>query len=177
MARIDSEKILVEVRRRTLWVGDSAAYPLPQITAVRRHTLVPKREVAIKRFAERTGPVLGFTVAAFAVLAWLGSKVPFLAYLVLTGASAGLIAPAAVRLVKQLRLPRLYALLVHTAGGQNAFVVNEKESLVRQLMNQIVEAIDNPHATLSMTVENYYGDLVEGDKILGDKTVNKGWSD
>ncbi|GIJ48332.1 hypothetical protein Val02_52180 [Virgisporangium aliadipatigenens] len=162
-----SDKIQVRVHNRILWVGDDA-YPLPNIASVRPKTIVPRRWAAVREFVVRVARPAGYIAGGTIVLACLGDKAPFALQLALALVSGIVLAPHVVRLVRRLRQPWLYALLIGVGSGQTAFVINSDRAIVHDLMERIVHAVNHPTAEFSVTVE-HWGDWVLGDKIGGDK--------
>lgn len=149
------EVINVEISRRVLRIG-AAAYPVQNIARAQTVTLVPKRGTAWRRYVVAVvfWVILG-VAAAVAV-----KKVTGLSNSGLTAlhgvevAALVLLVVSTIRLIVKLSARTFYALVIETAGTPRTALVGANQREVTQLVNEIMEAIDDPAAELHYHMEN-----------------------
>lgn len=161
-----------KVSKRLLWVGE-AAYPLQNITRVYTLTLHPRRKEATALFLKRlliTAVVvvgLLLVVALPAALASGEDSGPgWTVFIVLGGVAA--VIYSIVELLAVLGAPPCFVLSVETNGPSTAVVTSENPDQLRQLVHQLVYAIEHPDAEFAVKVESltvspkhyYFGDNV-----------------
>ncbi len=72
-----------------------------------------------------------------------------------------LLAATVIRLVRILLRKTFYALIIETAGSPETALVSWSLDEVYRLVNMIMDAIDDPHASFSLRVETLHvGDLI-----------------
>lgn len=171
--------VSVRVSKRLLWIGD-AYYPLRNIARVYTLTIRPRRKEAVLRFLKRL-LITGFLVTLLAVTAAFmeassssgfggssessGASV-LLTFTLLIGAGANIY--FFVDMMKVLGAPPRFVLAVETSGASTAVIGGPPEPHLRQLADQISDAIENPAAefevridTLTVNPQHYYfGDNV-----------------
>lgn len=153
-ARID-----VKISRQVLWVG-AEAYPLQNIARAQTIKLVPNRGAAFRRFLVSFifEVVLG---AAAAVAIRLAPRLTSVqasndVHSVATGVlvlAVALVGYSAIRLIVRLSRGTYYALLIETAGTPRSVLVSDNENVVTKLVQEIMDAIDNPAATYHTIVD------------------------
>lgn len=141
----------LRVDRRLLWVGE-AAYPLRNVTRVYSVEFKPKR---LDRFAW----FLGGCALAFLV----GNAEPRARVTCVLAATA-----LFAWLLKVLLSPSKYALVIDTSGTASALVTLPDREQLRQLVDAIVEAVENPTKPFHVRVESVHfsrTDYHHGDKV------------
>jgi len=175
MAR--NEIIEVRIGRQVLWVG-AEAYPLQNIARAQTVKVVPNRAAAMGRYL--TAVVFWVILGTAAVVAMKQSSRLSSVQGANTLHAAGvgvlvlvlaLFAVSTVRLIMVLSARTYYALVIETAGTPRRALVSTGENLVRRLVDEVMEAIDNPVAEFKELVTNYH----VGDKIYqyGDFNIGK----
>ena len=176
-----SERIDIGVSRRVLWVGGQA-YPLQNIARAQALRLPPNRGAAWRRYLKAVvlEVILG---AAAAVALHLASRLNSeRGYRAVHGVAVGVLVLAAVllvistiKLIATLSRRTYYALVIETAGTPRSVLVSDDEYTVRQLVGQIMDAIDNPHADFQRSVVNYNVDArgSQGALIGGHHNVSR----
>ncbi|MFG2984337.1 DUF6232 family protein [Streptomyces sp. NPDC048258] len=147
----------LRVDKRLLWV-DGAAYPLHNIARVRTFQIRPDRGGAFLQFLKW----LGVTAALVIVLQIAGAD---------PGTSSGsdygsdnaanglwtlgiiMAVILFVRLLTQLAAPSRHVLSVETSGPSTALVTLPDKEQLRQLVGQIVYAIEHPETEFAVRVE------------------------
>jgi len=153
-----TEIIDVGVRRQILWVGGEA-YPLHNIARAMTVKLVPRRGSAVGAFVRAVllWAFLGLGgVVALRYAELSRSDADMLTNYLALGAVA-LMAVSTIKLLVALARPTLYALVIETAGTPRTAVVSPNRALLNQLVEQIMDAINNPSTAFNVQVENYYG--------------------
>lgn len=175
----------LQVGKRLLWV-DGAAYPLHNIVRVRTFQIKPDRGEAFLQF-----------------LKWLGGTAALIIVLQIASADSGsssgseyrsansadslwsigaiMTVILLVRLVTQLAAPSRHVLSVETSGPSTALVTLPDKEQLRQLVRQIVYAIEHPETEFAVRVErlsinpsNYHlGDTVNMYGGIGNMGVVK----
>jgi molybdopterin converting factor small subunit len=172
-----NEAIEVRISRQVLWVG-AEAYPLRNIARAQTITLVPDRWRACRRYLTAVvfWVLLGVAaVAAIKVASRLnggqGSNPLHAAAVGALVLALALFAVSTIRLIRVLSARTYYALVIETAGTPRRALVSTDGNLVRELVRQIMKAIDDPQAEFRQTVINHH----YGDKIYqnGDFNVGK----
>jgi len=146
----------VQVGRRILWVG-GAAYPLQNIARVRTEKLTPRRGAMLWFFAKAT--LFCGLVGLAATIALDHVDAPVDEYRIrraITAAVTTLVLLNAIRLVAGLARPTRYALVIETSGSPHTVLATNGQSIVEQLVRQIMVAIDNPDAEFSIQITNYH---------------------
>lgn len=171
-----SEVIDVQISRQVLWVG-AEAYPLRNIARAQAIKLVPNREAAWGRYL--TAVICWVLLGVAAVVAM--KQAPRLSTVqgsnALHAAAVGALVLALVlfvistiRLIRVLSTRTYYALVIETAGTPHKTLVSTDGNLIRELVRQIMKAIDDPQTEYRQTVTNYhYGDQIyqSGDFNVG----------
>ena len=164
-----TKSIAVGVSRRVLHIG-SSAYPLQAIARVTSEVIRFKRWPAIRAFIGATVLWIILGVAATVVVKFAvsdpdavdGSQGHYLA--IVRVVAICLVAFSALRLLFRLRRTwrRYYTLVIETAGAASAVLVNPDGDLIRNIAHRIVEAIDEPLANWSVTVNDHRhtGDVI-----------------
>jgi hypothetical protein len=172
--KVKHKDIHVRISRRILWVGPQA-YPLSQVVRVYPQELRLRRTAAVKDFGRRAGATIGLAVVGLIATSCVGRTLPAGIWVAFWLVVAGLLALHTAQLIRLLRLPKLYVLRVAMAGSEQAAVVSTDEDIISDLITQVADAIDNPAAEFEVHVDNIiFGDKVEGDQVLGDKTIFAG---
>jgi len=156
-----TELIDVEVRRRVLWVG-AEAYPLQNIARAQTIELPPARAAALRRYltAVLFYAILG-AAAAIAINAaprlnsGQGSNAVHSAAVGLLALVVALFIISTISLVMRWTRRTYYALFVETAGTPHRVLVSTDEKLLRKLVRDIMDAINNPDMNFHYRVENY----------------------
>ncbi|WP_189941412.1 DUF6232 family protein [Streptomyces aurantiogriseus] len=151
----------LKVSKRLLWVGE-AAYPLHNVTRVHTLVLRPKRMEALTDFLKWTA----LTVVASVVIQVVADDDSVQVMLLLLGGA--LVVWLFVRMLKLWSAPDEHVLAVETNSASTALVTLPNPEQLRQLVQYIVNAIENPEAEFQVRVEslqinpkNYqYGDTV-----------------
>ncbi|MFD4672316.1 DUF6232 family protein [Lentzea sp. NPDC058450] len=162
---VKHDVIDVGVRQQMLWIG-SDAYPLKGITRVSSHTWVPRRGLAVWRFAKSVAGMWFTGVLVLVVLSVVVSVqvdgmpgldlIPVLVLLGLVAATA----VKAVRLASWLR-SSFHMLDVETASSSTTALSSRDPSVVRELVGRITHAINHPMAEFQMRVDNFHlGDVI-----------------
>ncbi|MFD7445834.1 DUF6232 family protein [Streptomyces sp. NPDC059909] len=159
----EGKSVDLRVGKRMLWVGE-AAYPLHNLARVRTAEFKPRRWRAFGYF------VIG------GLIAYLARPVPELRVV-----GIGLVIVLFAWFLKVLTSPSQYALVIETCGEASAWVTLPDRERLRQLVADIVEAVENPEKELRARVEtinfnrnNYdYGDKVNMYGGLGNVGVQK----
>jgi len=128
------------VSRRVPWVGE-AAYPLQTIARAQRVKLVPKRGAALRNYVKAVLLWILLGAVAAIVLSSAGllrSGANTLAGLVIIAVPV-LIVVRTVRLIGVLLPPKLYALIIETAGPPRTALVSTDENRVLELVHRIME--------------------------------------
>jgi hypothetical protein len=158
-----TETIDVGVRHRVLWIG-TEAYPLQNIARVSTAGVVFRKGAAVGRFIGITvfWIVLGVIalVALFVANVLQTDEQTDTAIKVVGGIAGLLILIQFVRLLSVLSRRKLWALVIETAGTSHRAVISPDKHLVNTLVREIVEAINDPAATFSHTINN----IVTGDQ-------------
>ncbi|WP_225831941.1 DUF6232 family protein [Streptomyces sp. NK08204] len=138
---------MLSVGKRLLWVGE-AAYPLHNVTRVHTFVLRPRRAEAVLDFLKWGG----IAVVAFAALRGMGND-----------STSGLeIVPFAVvvvffaRMMQVLTASDEHVLAVETASASTAVVTLADAGRLRQLVDDIVHAIEHPDAELQVLVQSVH---------------------
>jgi hypothetical protein len=174
--KVKHNDIRIRISRRILWVGQQA-YPLSQVVRVHPGELRLRRTAALKDFGRRAGATIALAFLALIAMVCVGRTVPVQVWVVLWLIAGVLVTTHSVRLIRLLRLPKLYVLRVSMAGSEQAAVVSTDKAKIYDLTAQVADAIDNPAAEFEVRVDNLefvYGDKVDGDKVLGDKNIFEG---
>jgi hypothetical protein len=162
---VDSANNAVEVRisKRVLWVG-SEAYPLQNIARAQAVRVTPKSSWTGKNRA--VGGCLGFL--AFLLIVGLGAAAHNPAVILLVVALV--VVAIIVALTRRKKSP-YYALIIETSGNPRRALVSTDGAKVGNLVQEIMDAIDNPEAEFQTVVHNVqYGDnFVQ----VGDRNVGK----
>lgn len=176
-----SERIDIGVSRRVLWVGGQA-YPLQNIARAQALRLPPNRRAARRRYLKAVVLEV-FLGAAAAVALHLALRLNSeRGYSAAHGVAVGALVLAAVlfvistiKLIAPLSRRTYYALVIETAGTPRSVLVSDDEYTVRQLVGQIMDAIDNPHADFQQSVVNYNVDArgSQGTLIGGHHNVSR----
>ena len=156
-----TELIDVEVRRRVLWVG-AEAYPLQNIARAQTIELAPDRAAAFRRYLTAVVfcAILG-VAAAIALNAaprlnsGQGSNALHNAAVGVLVLVVALFIISTIRLVMRWTRRTYYALLIETAGTPHRVLVSTNEKLLRKLVRDIMDAINNPDMNFHYRVENY----------------------
>lgn len=144
----------VSVRNQVLWIGGEA-YPVHNIARAQTVVLTPRRGRAIARFLVLLVLWLGLGSVALRVTS---SDVP---QEIVVGAVGLLIMINLINLVRRLARPRLYALVIETSGSPRTALVLKDERQLRAVVDNVMNAIDNPSLTMPpMVIENYVGSQV-----------------
>ncbi|WP_351233883.1 DUF6232 family protein [Streptomyces sp. NPDC002133] len=160
----EGRSVDLHVGKRMLWVGE-AAYPLHNLARVRTAEFKPRRWRAFGYF------VIGSLIAYLAA-----GPVPELRVV-----GIGLVIVLFAWFLKVLTSPSQYALVIETCGEASAWVTLPDRERLRQLVADIVEAVENPEKELRARVEtinfnrnNYdYGDKVNMYGGMGNVGVQK----
>lgn len=176
--KVKHNDVRVRISRRILWVGEQA-YPLSQVVRVHPAELRLRRTAAVKEFGRRAGATIALAVLGLVAISCLGRAVPTSVWVVFWLITGAMVAVHSARLIRLLRLPKLYVLRVAMAGSEQAAVVSTDRRKIYDLTAQVADAIDNPAAEYEVRVDNIefvLGDKVDGDKVLGDKKIFEGAS-
>jgi hypothetical protein len=164
-----SEVINVRVSRRVLWIG-SDAYPLQNIARAQARKITPHPGTPVRDYIKA---VIGWLIVGIILSAILGAVAHSGALAALVWlAVLAVLAWRTVQLVQKLHLDNTYyALIIETAGNPNTALISRDASVVSELVQEIMAAIDNPNAEFSQNVTNYH----LGDKITqyGNSNVGK----
>jgi hypothetical protein len=174
--KVKHKEVRVRISRRILWVGPQA-YPLSQVVRVQPVEVRLKRTAVLMEFGRRTGALFVLAVIGMIATVRVGGDLPVALWSAFWLISGGLLAFHTSRLIRLLRLPKLYVLRVAMAGSEQAAVVSTDKDLIHDLTTQVADAIDNPAAEFEVRVDNIefvVGDKVDGDKVLGDKKIFEG---
>jgi hypothetical protein len=171
-----SKFIEIRVSRRILWIGDEA-YPLQNIARAQTAEVKPDRPAALRRYLKWM--VLWVLLGAAATTAiklaprLSSAEGPNL----LNHAGVGVLVVATVLavistiwLLAVFLRRTYYALVIETSGYPIAALVSRDETRVRQIVRQIMDAIDNPQAEFHLTIEKkHIGDIynVSGQGNIG----------
>lgn len=162
---MDSANNAVEVRisKRVLWVG-SEAYPLQNIARAQAVRVTPKSRWTGKSLA--AVGCLGFLALWLIVGLAAAARSPAVILLVVALVVAAII----VALSRRKKAP-YYALIIETSGNPRRALVSTDGAKVGNLVQEIMDAIDNPEAEFQTVVHNVqYGDnFVQ----VGDRNVGK----
>ncbi|MCC3767819.1 DUF6232 family protein [Streptomyces sp. UNOC14_S4] len=166
MAR--NKVVQVRIEDRILWIG-GAAYPVQNIAVAMTVEYVPRRMAAIVRFLSSMAILL-------AVLVLLArTNIPHrygygYGYGTLVRPVAlALVAFFAFRMLRVLFMRTRYAVYIGTSGSPFAVLGSTDEREMREIVDQVAKAINNPEARYHTTVTNILGDVISGDKVFGDK--------
>jgi hypothetical protein len=146
-----------------LWVG-AEAYPLQNIARAQSVRVVQKSPWTGKSLA--AGGCLGlialWVIVGIAVAMHSVGPVLFILALAVAGV---------VVMLTRRKKPPLYALVIETSGSPRRALVSTDGAKVSNLVQQIMDAIDNPDAEFQTVVQNVqYGDnFVQ----VGDQNVGK----
>ncbi|MFM9368827.1 DUF6232 family protein [Streptomyces sp. Da 82-17] len=162
--------------KRLLWVGE-AYYPLQNVARVHTVTIHPRRKEAVLLFVKRVLAIVLLLVVLGLLAAAIDTANSFgedeggggagLSALVLVVA-VGAFIYYLIEMLKVLGAPSYYVLAVETNGPSHAVVTSSSTELLRNIAQQIAEAIENPRAEFEVRVEKisispkhyYYGDSV-----------------
>ncbi|RLV01262.1 hypothetical protein CTZ27_12110 [Streptomyces griseocarneus] len=154
--------IQVRIEDRILWIG-SAAYPVQNIAVAMTAEYIPRRLAAIVRF-------LVSMVILLAVLVLLGRTYITHGYATLARPVAlALVALFAFRMLRVLLMRTRYVVYIATSGNPSAVLASTDEREMREIVDEVAKAINNPEARYHTTVNNILGDAIAGDKVFGDK--------
>ncbi len=150
----------LKVSKRLLWVGE-AAYPLHNVTRVHTLVLRPKRTEALIDFLKWTALVAVVLVVVQAV-----AQDDRAAGLLVVGVAV--VVALFVRMLKLWTAPNEHVLAVETNSASTAMMTLPNPDQLRQLVQYIVNAIENPEAEFQVRVESlqfnprnyHYGDTV-----------------
>lgn len=163
---LQSTVMNARVSRRVLWVG-SEAYPLHSIARAQAVKLVPKRGAALGHYLKVMLPLVLLGVAAAVALRLAPRVNSVQGYNVAHGVAVGVLVLAAVlalvstaRLITRLSQQILYALVIETAGNPRTALVSPDERVVTELVQQIMDAIDNPDADFPPIQVLDFGDKI-----------------
>lgn len=150
-----SEVINVGISRRVLRIG-AAAYPVQNIARAQTVTLIPKRGTAWRHYvvAVMFWVILG-VAAAVAVKKVTGlSNSGLTALHCVEVAALVLLVVSTIRLIVKLSARTFYALVIETAGTPRTALVSANQREVTRLVDEIMEAIDDPAAEFHYHLEN-----------------------
>src|SRR6266568_8317188 len=163
---MDSANNAVNVRisKRVLWVG-SEAYPLQNIARARAVRVIPKSRWTGKSRAQ--AGCLGFL--AFLFVLGLGAAAHSAGGVLVV--VVAIVAVAIVVALTRRKTQPYYALIIETSGNPRRALVSTDGAQVGNLVEEIMDAIDNPEAEFQTVVNNVqYGDnFVQ----VGDRNVGK----
>jgi hypothetical protein len=137
------EVLEVSVSRRILWIG-SAAYPLHNIARAQTVELHPDRAGAVSKYFRQLvawvvpGLVLGIVLHAGVALVFV----------------LVLVAISTIRLRSALKARSYYAMLIETSGSPQTALVSADRREVTTIVEQTMEAIDNPSAEFHTQVNH-----------------------
>jgi hypothetical protein len=144
------ELIDVAVSRQVLWVG-AEAYPLQNIARAQTLRLMPNRAAAWRRFFKALVLETVLGVAATVALRLAPRLNSLQAYNAVHTLTVGalvlvvvLVVISTVRLITVLSRGTYYALVIETAGTPHKTLVSTDGNLIRELVRQIMKAIDDP---------------------------------
>ncbi|WP_258573152.1 DUF6232 family protein [Streptomyces sp. KM273126] len=161
-----TDLVEVKIKQQVLWIG-SDAYPLRNVTATRRAVIVPDRLNAVKSFLKSLLVLFVLLIIAMTVGESVSDTLTELA----TSFAMVLFVVLFIVLVKRLRTPELYELIIETASSAQTVVASPNFMRVSALDKQVMEAINNPQAEFQLQIENAH----IGDRITqhGNRNVGK----
>ncbi|MFG2979629.1 DUF6232 family protein [Streptomyces sp. NPDC048258] len=145
------EVIQVRVSKRVLWIGGEA-YPLQNIARATTWRIDPERGRAVGQFIKSMLTLGILTVIAFAALQGVAGDQ------LMNGVTFAALALAAFflyRLISVLTTRTYYALVIETSGTPRTLLASADQQEVQQLVLDIMEAIDDPHADFSRPINTY----------------------
>lgn len=165
MAKVSRKREVLEVRvsRRILWIG-AAAYPLHNIARAQTVEIRPDRAGSVRSYL---GQVVVWLGLGFAGAMLLGDQGALAAYV-----AVGLVAISTIRLGFALSARSYYALLIETSGSPQTALVTADRRQVTTIVQQTMEAIDNPSAEFHTQV-NHVTNVGEQYNLSGHGNVGK----
>jgi hypothetical protein len=157
------EVLEVGVSRRILWIG-AAAYPLHNIARAQTVEIRPDRAGSVRKYL---GQVLAWLVLGFAVAVLPGHQGVLAVFIVL-----GLLAISTIRLGFALTAGSYYAMLIETSGSPQTALVTADRREVATIVQQTMEAIDNPSAEFHTQV-NHVTNIGEQYNLSGHGNIGK----
>lgn len=152
------ETIEVSVRDQILWVG-AEAYPVHNIARAQTIALRPQNNRAVVRFLGYA--LLWIVLGLVAAVNANDSGFPVSVVPVIVGA---LILINSIGLLRALKTPTFYALVIETSGSPRAALITKDEGQLMMFVRAIMEAINNPKVNVGpFNIENFH---------LGDKHVD-----
>lgn len=161
-----TDLVEAKIKEQVLWIGTDA-FPLRNVTATRRAVIEPDRWGAVKRSLKSLLALFIFLVIAMIVGESVSGTLKELATL----SAMAMFVILIVVLVKRLRAPELYELIIETASSVQTVVASPDFMKVGALDKQIMEAINNPQVEFQLQIENAH----IGDKITqhGNHNIGK----
>jgi uncharacterized protein DUF6232 len=163
----------VKVSARVLWIGRDA-YPLQNIARAQVKVVYPKRGRPVVDYLKAVFKWICLAVLAAIVLALI--NVPNSGDYVIYGLLF-LIAVSTIKLVRKIkkenRKRAYYLLMIQTAGDPQTLLASTDQTIIDQLIETIMAAIDDATVTYHNWITNY-GDIVSqyGDNNTGVSRVH-----
>jgi hypothetical protein len=163
----------VEISKQILRIG-SAAYPVQNIARARTVKLAPNRGAALRRYLKAVvlWVLLGIGAAvanAHSLPAVAGGLTLLIVLLVII---------STIKLIRVLYRKTYYALVIETAGPPDTVLVSPGENELHRIVDEIMDAINNPAATFHTSVENHNYDMrgARGFQVGGHNTQHNTFS-